>query len=641
MNPLTDAPQTLLVDSSRGDWSALCGVADDGAVTVRGPLPPPPAAGTAEALWAGWGPAPGTRHAHDARGPRAPWLVAWEGGDLRIWMHHGGGGDLTGRRGPGEGRWWFTRPLPGVPVRSAAACFEAGGGPIYIPYLILEGKDPHPTRELRVRWFATRWRDEPASTPAGLAEVLAAAAWGVGAGRNPRLVLFWLDDAGGCRWGVWRRLPFDAWELEHKGAFPGYAGTVPGQAGATGRVGAGNPEEPHWRRLWLAPVPGGGASAIALAAPGGMGAGGTGGDTNGEGHRDGKEPRLLRLDFRADGTPRTIEYRLNAAGAPGASQGSSGRRAASPCEVDLAGWWMAGDAALVLLLRHARDAGAEIEGCVLAASGDASPLGRVPAGAGGLQVARAASTGCEPVTPCHVPLLAGGPGCPRPWPVPVSWFDALRLGGPDGRVTLPAAARREPPAGTPDAPPGHRSPAGGDPARPLPVVAEGQAGETTMQAAGALVGESVKPQEAETPEPEVPLTAAPEAEDAETEAPEAKAPEAEALETAIREREAPEAEAPEMAVREAAAPPTEEPEAEVPETAVRETEAPPTEARETETRETETPGKSSAGSPPPASGAEVTAVPEEPGPASAPALGVPARPPLRPPGRGAVPPPST
>lgn len=475
MNRLADADRALLMDGAGRDIVALCALEEDGTVAVRGALSGLPDAGTAEALWAGWGPAPDRRAAGYTAGAGTPWLVTLEQGDLRVWMGARRSNDAGGDPG-GAWTWWFARPLAGTPVRSATACFELTPGTIYIPYLARGDGDAG--GGLRVLWFRSGWRDEPAALPGGAAHLLQAAAWSTGPGSFPRLVLFWLDESGRCRWGLWRRLEHETWDLEHAGSL---GGDPPGADAAAAR---------RWHRLWLAPVPGGGASAIALAEAGPARA-----RMGGRAPEAAGGPLLARLEVAADGTPRYLEYLLagETAPRPGRSMPvAGGDRSGYP---DLAGWWVEGDAALVLLSWWEGDgASVAVEGWLLPPRGAARRLGAVPASSRSrLAVARVAAAGTGPLTPCRLPLLEDAGGHARPWPVPSGWLDALRASVSAtamlpargaGAPVLPAPAR---PAAIQPVPSGHAWPVPASGQQPPPAGPEVEIG------AGPTLGRPARP----------------------------------------------------------------------------------------------------------------------------------------------------
>lgn len=480
MNPLSDARRALLTDTADGHVVALCALEEGGTVTVRGALATPADAGTAEALWAGWGPRPAGRPGRHPAAARVPWLVTLEKGDLRAWMGARSYDDAGDGR-PGTPRdWWFARPLGGMPVRSATACFEPETGTVYVPYLA--PKDGDAARgTLRFLWFRTGWRDEPAVPPPEATELLQAAAWSSGPDYAVRLLLFWLDESGSCRWGLWRRLEHEAWGLERAGLL---GGVLPGA-----KTGAAR----GWHRLGLVRVPGGGTSAIALAAarPAGDRPGTK--EPGAGDHRVAGDPLLARLDVAPDGTPRYLEYRLAGERGSGTARHLQAAEGMGAGEADLAGWWMEGDAALVLLARGGCGASATVEGWILPSDGAPRRLGAVPVSARHLAVARVAAAGTGPVTACRLPLLEDAGGHPQPWPVPSTWLDALRSsvvvaaelpGRNAGVPVLPAPAQpvvmQPVPAGhpwptparrerrTPDGPEpaAHPGPTLGPPARP-------------------------------------------------------------------------------------------------------------------------------------------------------------------------------
>ncbi|PZN06303.1 MAG: hypothetical protein DIU69_13440, partial [Bacillota bacterium] len=377
-------------------------------------------------------------------------------GDLRAWMGTRSYDDAGGGRSGTPGDWWFARPLGGRLVRSATACFEPETGTVYVPYLALEEGDAA-RGTLRFLWFRTGWRDEPAVPPPEATEVLQAAAWSSGPDYAPRLLLFWLDESGNCGWGLWRRLEREAWGLERAGLLGGML--------AGGKTGAAR----SWHRLGLARVPGGGTSAIALAAarragdqPGTKEGGA--GDQRGAG-----VPLLARLDVATDGTPRYMEYHLAGNMGSGTARHLQAAEGRGTVEADLAGWWMEGDAALVLLARGGSGVSATVEGWLLPSDGPPRRLGAVPVSSRHPAVARVAAPGTGPVTACLLPLLEDACGLPQLWPVPSSWLDALRSsvvvaaelpGRNAGVPVLPAPARpvvsQPVPAGHPWSTPGRR-----------------------------------------------------------------------------------------------------------------------------------------------------------------------------------------
>lgn len=454
MNPLADAGRVLLTDAAGRDVVALWTLGEGGAVTARGTLAAPPDAGTVEALWAGWGPSPGRRTRRTA-GTGVPWLVMLDQGDLRVWMEVGRYGDAGDSRSASADGWWFARPLGAALVRSATACFEPDTGSVYVPCLVPAEGDAA-TAELRILWFRSRWRDEPAVPAPGAADLLQAAAWSTGPDYAPRLVLFWQDEWGKCHWGLWRRLDHEAWNLERAGPLGG----GPSRAGAAA--------DGRWRSLWLASVPGGGARAIALAAPGIGRDRPAGKEPGGAG-----EPLLARLDVAADGTPRYAEHGLAWRTGSGPGRLPPVAEGVGAGDADLAGWWMEGRADLVLLARRGGAGLAAVEGWLLTGSDTAWSLGAVPASAAQLQVARVAAPGAGPVVPCRVPLLGDGSGRTRPWPVPTGWLDALRSAGV-ALAELPGQAPAIPVLPAPSRADGVQPVPAGDP-RPTPTVGTGPA----------------------------------------------------------------------------------------------------------------------------------------------------------------------